>query len=455
MALHPASNLPPDASGMADDALLDIVQRQTARFFWEGAHPVSGLARDRQKTTADPNNDLAAIGGTGFGVMAIVIATERHWVEPDAALSRLHAMLDLLECTPRYRGMFAHFVNGRTGETVPFRYRDDGADIVETTLLFQGLICAREYFAGADEPRTRLRQRIDRLLAEADWAWFTRGGNHLYWHWSPKHGWAMGHPIGGWNECLLAFVLAAGSARHPVDPQVFHSGFAGSEGFRNGRDYHGIALPLGMNFGGPLFFAHYSFCGLDPRGLKDRHADYWQQNVRHTLINQRHCVLNPHGYAGYGADCWGLTSSHGPRRYGAHAPDHDLGVITPSAALSSFPYAPAEAMQALRGFLKRPRRRIWGRFGFVDAFSESRNWFARSYLAVNQGPIVAMIENYRTGLLWNLFMRAPEVRRGLMRLGFSTPHMPTEPPAKVTNHEAGATIKQEERHVHEHARLRA
>ncbi|WP_352772304.1 glucoamylase family protein [Mesorhizobium sp. M0684] len=230
----------------------------------------------------------------------------------------------------------------------------------------------------------------------------------------------MDSPIRGWNECLLTFVLAAGSARHPIDPGIYHEGFAGGPDFRNGRDHYGIVLPLGMNSGGPLFFSHYSFCGLDPRSLSDRYADYWQQNLRHTQINYWHCVRNPHNHLGYGPDCWGLTASHGPRGYVASAPDRDFGVITPSAALSSFPYAPAEAMCALRGFLTKPRNRIWGRFGFVDAFCEYRNWYSRTYLAINQGPIIAMIENHRTGLLWKLFMGTPEVRRGLARLGFTS-----------------------------------
>ena len=400
--------------------MLDIVQRQTARYFWDGAHPACGLARDRQKTFGHAANDLVAIGGSGFGIMAIIVAVERGWTDRCAALVRLHGMLDFLERAPRYHGMFSHFVNGSTGATIPFRRRDDGADLVETTFLFQGLICAREYFCDVAAEEQRLGERINSLISQAEWNWFTRGGRQLFWHWSPNHGWAMDSPIEGWNECLLSFVLAAGSPRHAIDPEIFHQGFAGGPGFRNGREHHGITLPLGMDFGGPLFFAHYSFCGLDPRGLRDRHADYWEQNVRHTQVNHRHCVLNPHNQAGYGPDCWGLTASHGPRGYGAHAPDKDLGVITPSAALSSFPYAPAEAMRALRGFLARPRKRIWGRFGFVDAFSESRNWYARTYLAINQGPIVAMIENHRSGLLWQLFMRAPEVRRGLARLGFET-----------------------------------
>ena len=419
----PLTHLPDDPFALDDNVLLDIVQRQTVRYFWEGAHPISGLARDRQKTTCDPANDLAAVGGSGFGIMAVIVAAERGWLSRVAVLERLHQMLSFLENSPRYHGMFPHFLNGRTGETIPFRRKDDGADLVETTFLFQGLICAREYFSGCAADERRLRDRVNLLLMAAEWNWFTRAERRLYWHWSPNHRWAMNSPISGWNECLLAFVLAAGSSRHAIDPGVFHEGFAAGPSFRNGRDYHGMALPLGMDFGGPLFFAHYSFCGLDPRGLSDRHADYWDQNVRHARINHRHCILNPHNHRGYGADCWGLTSSHGPRGYVAHAPDKDFGVITPSGALSSFPYVPAESMRALRGFLAKPRKRIWGRFGFVDAFCESRDWYSRTYLAINQGPIVAMIENHRTGLFWKLFMGAPEVRSGLARLDLTSPHL--------------------------------
>lgn len=418
------TNAPLCPSHEIDDELLDMVQRQTFRFFWEGAHPASELARDRQKTTGDPDNDLVAIGGSGFGVMAIIVAVERGWVSRGDAAIRLDTMLSCLERTARYHGMFPHFINGRSGETIPFSRRDDGGDVVESAFLFQGLLCARQYFDNDITSERDLRQRIDRLWREAEWDWYRRGGgNHLYWHWSPSHGWAMNRKIIGWNEGLLAYVLAAGSPRHTIPADVYHQGFASGPGFRNGRSYHGIHLALGLDRGGPLFIAHYSFCGLDPRGLADRHADYWQQNVSQTRINHQHCVANPHGHKGYGPDCWGLTSSHGPKGYGAHAPGKDLGVITPSAALSSFPYAPNEAMCALRHFLAMPKRRIWGRFGFVDAFCENRDWYARTYLAINQGPIVIMIENFRSGLLWNLFMNVSEVRAGLTKLGFTSPHL--------------------------------
>jgi hypothetical protein len=417
-------NTPSQPLAEIDAQSLDLVQRQTFRFFWEGAHPISALARDRQKTTGDPANDLVAIGGSGFGIIAIIVAVERGWVSRADAVNRLSTMLSCLERTPTYHGMFPHFINGRTCATIRFGRKDDGGDVVESALLFQGLLCARQYFDNNIASERDLRTRMNSLWLEADWKWYRRdGGSHLYWHWSPKHGWAMNNRICGWNEGLLAYVLAAGAPDHAIDAEVYHDGFASGSGFRNGRAYHGIELPLGMDYGGPLFIAHYSFCGLDPRGLIDRHADYWQQNVSHTRINYEHCVRNPHGHVGYGSDCWGLTSSHGPNGYVAHAPDRDIGVITPSAALSSFPYAPAEAMRALRNFLSKPHHRIWGRFGFVDAFCESRNWYARTYLAINQGPIVIMIENFRSGLLWNLFMSAPEVRAGLSKLGFTSPHL--------------------------------
>jgi hypothetical protein len=243
----------------------------------------------------------------------------------------------------------------------------------------------------------------------------------LLWHWSPRHGDALHLPIGGWNECLIAYVLAAASPTRPIDPALYHRGWAAAPSFRNGQAYHGVRLPLGPPFGGPLFFAHYSFLGLDPRGLRDRYADYWAQNRAHARLNYAHCQANPMGCAGYGPDCWGLTASASPEGYAAHAPDRDLCVIAPTAALSSFPYLPQAAMRAMRHFHDDLGDRIWTDRGFADAFSESRDWWSDDHLAIDQGPIVAMIENYRSGLLWRLFMGAPEVRAGLARLGFTSP----------------------------------
>jgi hypothetical protein len=416
---------PSRLAALPDDALLEIIQRQTFRYFWDRAHPVSGLAFDR-RTSGKPAGtaaaDPVAIGGSGFGVMALIVATERGWVPRDAALERLGRMLDLLARAHRYHGAYPHFMNGRTGESIPFSPDDDAADLVETSFLMMGLLCAREYFDRDAPEEAAARSRISALWHEVEWTWFTQGGRKaLYWHWSPNHGWAMDHAIHGWNECLVTYVLAASSPRYAIEPAVYRRGFASGSGFRNGKRWHGIELPLGMPYGGPLFFAHYSFCGLDPRGLTDRYADYWQQNVRHVRINRAHCIANPGKFEGYGESCWGLTASDDPSGYSAHAPDNDNGTISPTAALASLPYAPAEVMIVLRHFLKRYGKRVWRDLGFVDAFCESQDWYADTFLAIDQGPIIVMIENHRTGLLWKLFMAVPEVQAGLRRLGFKSP----------------------------------
>jgi hypothetical protein len=414
---------PREPTESGDAALLDRVQRQTFRYFWDFGHPVSGLARDRTNSRRPAGDDVVTSGGSGFGVMAILVAAERGWVSRAEALDRLLTIVRFLGDAERFHGVFPHFLHGATGAAVPFGPKDDGADLVETAFLIQGLLAARQYFQQPDDAEAELRLRIDRLWHEVDWAWHTQGADVLYWHWSPTHGWAMHHEIRGWNECLITYLLAAASPTHRIEPRVYHEGWATGANFRNGRTFHGIELPLGRDFGGPLFFTHYSFLGLDPRGLSDRYADYWVQNRNHVLINRAHCIANPHGFAGYGERCWGLTASDSVKGYAAHAPDRDKGVIAPTAALASMPYTPEASLEVLRHLHDDLGTRLWGPYGFRDAFSESADWVADSFLAIDQGPIVIMIENHRTGLLWNLFMSCPEVLDGLRRLGFESPHL--------------------------------
>jgi hypothetical protein len=407
---------------LTDSALVELAQKQTFRYFWNFAHPVSGLARERSNTAYNYGNEVVTTGGSGFGVMAIITGAERKWITRDQAADHLLKMILFLSKADSYHGVFPHWLNGATGKTIPFSRKDDGADLVETSYLFEGLLCARQYFDRPDGKETELRNRINWLWNDVEWNWHTRSGmDLLYWHWSPNNGWSMNFELRGWNECLITYVLAASSPRYSINPEVYHRCWAESNHFKNGREYYGIQLPLGFPYGGPLFFAHYSFMGLDPRGLKDRYADYWQQNRNHTLINREHCVRNPNHFTGYGPDCWGLTASDSYEGYNAHSPDNDLGVITPSAALSSFPYTPEYSMQALKYFYNKLGPKIWGEYGFTDAFSESKNWYASSYLAIDEGPIVVMIENYRSGLLWRLFMSCPEVQAGLQKLGFESP----------------------------------
>ncbi|GAP44656.1 uncharacterized protein TBC1_12466 [Lentimicrobium saccharophilum] len=409
---------------LSDDELLDEVQRQTFRYFWDFAHPVSGMARERSNRAYNYGDEVVTTGGTGFGIMASVVAVHRGWITRDSAARHLLKMVKFLAKADSYHGVFPHWLHGNTGKTIPFSRKDDGADLVENAFLFQGLLTARQYFDAKSPLESELRNRINWLWSEIEWNWFTKGGEEvLYWHWSPNNGWAMNFPLRGFNECLITYILAASSERYPVSPAVYHRGWAQSNFFKNGKSFFGIELPLGFDYGGPLFFSHYSFLGLSPKGLKDQYADYWMQNRNHTLINRAYCISNPKNFKGYGENCWGLTASDNHEGYNAHSPDNDLGVITPTAALSAFPYTPEYSMQALRHFYYNLGDKIWSEYGFVDAFNESENWYAKSHLAIDQGPIIVMIENYRSGLIWDLFMSCPEILHGLKKLGFTSPYL--------------------------------
>ena len=399
-----------------DDELLTLVQKQTFNYFWDFGHPVSGMARERSSSM-----ELVTTGGTGFGIMATIVAVERQLIDRAAAVERLLKIGRFLknDATP-YHGAFAHWINGSTGQTAPFSEKDNGADLVETSFLFQGLLTARQYFMGDDPGEKELRELITALWEAVDWSWFRRNNEEvLYWHWSPDYGWEMNLRISGWNECLITYVLAASSPTFPISKAVYDNGWANNGNMRNNGTFYDFLLPLGPSYGGPLFFAHYSFLGLNPKNLKDQYADYWQQNVNHARINHAYCSRNPSNYLGYSDICWGLTASDGNDGYSAHSPSNDRGVITPTAALSSMPYTPEESMAALRFFYYKLGDKLWKQYGFIDAFNLTEQWYASDFLAIDQGPIIVMIENYRTGLIWDLFMSIPEIQTGLTKLGFS------------------------------------
>jgi hypothetical protein len=409
---------------LSDTALLELVQRQTFRYFWNFAHPVSGMSRERSNESFGYGNETVTTGGTGFGIMSIITAAERKWIGRDTAAKFLLRMVNFLLRADSYHGAFPHWLNGATGKTIPFSRKDDGADLVETAYLFQGLLCARQYFNGNNNTERELRNRIGWMWEGIEWNWFTQGGQEvLYWHWSPNNGWAMNFPVRGFNECLIMYILAASAEQYPVPAAVYHKGWAKSSSFKNGKQFYGYTLPLGFDYGGPLFFSQYSFLGLDPRGLKDSYAGYWEQNKNHTLINHAYCLDNPKKFKGYSEDCWGLTASDTYDGYNAHSPTNDFGTITPTAALAAFPYTPEFSMKALKHFYYKLGGKLWTEYGFTDAFNETKNWYAKSHLAIDQGPIVVMIENYRSGLLWRLFMSCPEIKNGLKKLGFESPHI--------------------------------
>ncbi|CAG4990099.1 hypothetical protein DYBT9275_00452 [Dyadobacter sp. CECT 9275] len=402
---------------ISDDALLDLIQKQTFRYFWDFAHPVSGLARER-----NTSGDIVTSGGSGFWIMTIPVAIERKFITREQGLERMQKIVGFLkDKTDTFHGAFPHWLNGATGKTVPFSTKDNGADLVETSYLVQGLLTARQYFDATSAAETALRKDINTIWTAVEWDWFRKNNeNVLYWHWSPDYNWEMNHQIKGWNECLITYVLAASSPTHPITRIVYEQGWTANGGFVNGKEFYGIKLPLGEDYGGPLFFAHYSFLGLNPTNLTDRYTHYFTQNKNHTLVNYNYCRANPKSYYGYSDQNWGLTASDIPGGYGASSPTNDKGVISPTAALSSFPYTPDESMKALKFFYYKLGDKIWSDYGFRDAFSLDQLWFAGSYLAIDQGPVIIMIENHRSVLVWNLFMSNPEVKTGLQTLGFST-----------------------------------
>ena len=406
---------------VTDSALLTLVQQQTFRYFWDFGHPVSGMARERTSS-----GDVVTTGGTGFGIMAMLAATQRGFVTRQQSLARISTIIGFLTGkATRYHGAFSHWINGSTGATVPFSALDDGGDIVETSYLLMGLLCARQYYNNAtDSGETTLRASVDSLYTGVDWNWYRQNGqNVLYWNWSPDHSWAVNVPVSGWDEALITYVLAASASPDSIPAIVDNNGWARNGAMQNKKSFYGITLPLGPDYGGPLFFAHYSFMGIDPRGLSDAYANYWTQDTAHTRINYLYCVADPKSYFGYSSLCWGLTASDEQGGYSAHSPTNDDGVISPTAAISSLPYTPVESMNALRFFYYTLGDKLWNQYGFIDAFNLSTVWYDPDFLAIDQGPQVVMIENYRSGLLWNLFMSCPEIKAGMKRLGFQGPSL--------------------------------
>lgn len=400
---------------ISDEELLTKVQEQTFKYFWDFGHPNSGLARER-----NTSGEIVTIGGSGFGVMAILVGIERAFITRLEGVERLETIVDFLETADRFHGVWPHWMNGTSGETIPFSADDDGADLVETAFMIHGLLTARQYLNDANVQEAAIIDKISSLWESVEWDWFVQSGdNALTWHWSPNFGFQKNHKIQGWNEALIIYVLAAASPTHPIAANVYHEGWARNGNMVNGNTFYDIDLPLGSDRGGPLFFAHYSFLGLDPRNLEDQYANYWAQNVNHTLINRAYCIANPSNFVGYSTGSWGLTASDNNNGYSAHSPNNDLGVITPTAAISSIPYTPEESMEAIRYFYYLLGDKLWGDYGFYDAYNLTAGWYASSYLAIDQGLIIVMIENHRTALLWDMFMKDPEVTAGLDKLGFT------------------------------------
>lgn len=410
-----------------DEAFLDYLQKTHMNYMWDGAEPNSGLAPERIHLDGEyPQNDrdVVTTGGSGFGIAGLISAIDRGFIPRQEGVERLEKIVDFLGKADRFHGVWPHWLSGPTGKVVPFGQKDNGGDLVESSFLMTSLIIAREYFKNGNEQEKALAENIDKLWREMEFDWYQRDGRDvLYWHWSPEYAWEMNFPLEGYNECLITYILGASSPTHPIPASAYHKGWARSGGIVSDKKFMGLPLVLKYNgcetTGGPLFWAHYSYIGLDPRGLKDDYANYWELTRNHAMTDYLYSVSNPKGYKGYGENCWGLTASYTPKGYTAHSPANDLGVITPTAALSSFPYTPEESMRAAKYFYGKGDW-LRGKYGFYDAFSETDKWVTPRYLAIDQLTIAPMIENYRSGLLWRLFMGAPEIQEGLKKLGFTS-----------------------------------
>lgn len=407
---------------ISNEALLDTIQKRTLKYFWDLAHPVSFLAREGSKHDAK----IVTSGGSGFGIMALLVAAHRGFKTKAEVLDRLQTIVSFLKNTAQtFHGAYPHWLDGGTGAVIPFSANDNGADLVETSFLIQGLLCVRQYFNGADANEVQLRDDINAIVDRVEWNWFRQNNQDvLYWHWSPDKAWTANLKIQGWNECLVTYVLAAASKNYSIPKIAYDNGWARNGDMKNGKVFYNYTLPLGQDYGGPLFFSHYSFLGINPKGLNDAYANYETQTRNHTLINYNFCKTNPNGYFGYSDSVWGLTASNIKNGYTASSPTNDKGFIAPTAAISSIPYTPNESMAALQFYYYVLGDKLFKEYGFVDAFSldvikNDGAWFDDAFLAIDQGPIIVMIENHRSQLLWNLFMNAPEVKSGLSKLGFS------------------------------------
>ncbi len=421
---------------MTDEELLTMVQEATFRYYWEGAHPNAGLALENMP--ADPN--LVAIGAGGFGIMAILAGIERKFITREQGTERITTIIKFLEKADRFHGVWPHFLDGNTGKTIAlFGKYDNGGDLVETAFLVQGLLAARQYFDQDNPAENFIRQHVTALWESVAWDWYrkTPDSEYLYWHWSPEYEWHINHKLIGWNETMIVYLLAIASPTHPVPAALYYSGWAsqseearayrsnwgktddGSQ-YANRNTYYGKKLEVGVSNGGPLFFIHYAYLGFDPRNKRDRYTNYFDNNRTIALINQAYCKENPGNYQGYSEAGWGLTASDDPWGYKAHEPvlRMDNGTLTPTGAIASFPYTPEPSMKALKYFYYNLGDKVWGIYGFIDAFNLTQNWFSPIYMGLNQAPMTVMIENYRTGLIWNNFMKNPEITQALKNIGF-------------------------------------
>jgi hypothetical protein len=445
----------PEARPSADDAVLEDLARRTFDFFWRTTDPTTGLVPDRYPTPA-----FSSIAAVGFGLTAYPVGVERGYVSRAAARDRVLTTLKFFRDAPQgdaaqgvtgYKGFYYHFLDMKTGH----RFEDIELSSVDTALLLAGALFCREYFAGSDPAETELREIVDVLLARVDWRWMQARAPAIAMGWRPEQGF-LGHDWIGYNEAMIVILLALGSPTFAVEPVAWDrwtSNYDASFGTTYGQQH--LAFP-------PLFGHQYSHVWVDFRGIHDRYMrahelDYFENSRRATLAQRTYAIANPEGWTGYGADVWGLTASDGPgdmtlsingrprqiRGYAARGmASFDDGTLAPTAMIASLPFAPEIVVPGIRELQRRYGAQIYREYGFADAFNPSfpatgqptigtvvpgAGWVAADYLGIDQGPIIAMIENHRSALIWKVMKKSAYLRRGLSRAGFTGGWLEAQP----------------------------
>jgi hypothetical protein len=399
-----------------DEAFLDLVQRTAFDYFWYETNPENGLIKDRSN---DPSR--SSIAAVGSGLSAPTVGIDRGWISREAGQARVLTTLQFLGNSPHgpeadatgYKGFYYHFLDMQTGR----RDGDSELSTIDTALLLGGVLHVQQYFDRDDATEATIRALADNLDRRVDWPWMQVRSAKICHGWNPETGF-LRYDWGGYNEAMILYLLALGSPTFPISPEAW-TAWTSSYAWQTHYGQAFVVFP-------PLFGHQYSHVWIDFRGIQDAYMrakglDYFENSRRATLANRAYVIANPHGWADYGENVWGLTASDIPTSYsarGAPPAERDDGTITPTAVGGSFAFTPRESLAALRHMYATYRTQIWGPYGFKDAFNPSMKWFASDYLGIDQGPIVLMIENYRTGRIWHEFMQHPTIQSGLARAGF-------------------------------------
>lgn len=403
-----------------DETLLDDVQRRAVRFFLEHTHPRTGLARDRAPADGTASTAPSSCAATGFALTAWAIAEQRGWIAHDEAVRRVRRTLAfVLRHHAHERGLLYHFVNAATGE----RMWQSEASTIDTALFLKGALLAREHFR--DPEITRL---VQELYARIDWRWALNGGTTLSHGWLPETGF-IPHRWDSYSELMGLYLLAIGAPRNALAPAAWHAWRRDVVAWHDGRPFLQC---------GPLFTHQFAHAWFDFRGVRDAYADYWQNSTDATLAQREWSAHQSSRFPRWSADVWGLTASDGPRGYiawgtpGAHEPDRSDGTLVPCAPGGSLPFAPRECLTALHRMRDLGGEKLWGRYGFADAFNPQTGWVARDVIGIDLGIMLLMAENLRSAFVWDTFMLAPEAQRGMRLAGF-TPHTadPSTPPVAL------------------------